>query len=175
MPFLVDVMCGGLVSYLRMCGYDTAYAGDRNLEADDDLLAVARGEDRTILTRDVALAARVEDADAILLESREVEAQLAELEEAGVRLELADEPTRCGRCNGPLERVSETPDSTPEYAPDPDEEPLWQCRDCEQWFWTGSHWDRVRETLARVGSRAGDANGNGALETAGDADETDRQ
>ncbi|WP_276254341.1 Mut7-C RNAse domain-containing protein [Halomontanus rarus] len=185
MPFLVDVMCGGLVSYLRMCGYDTAYAGDRNLEVDDDLLAVARSERRTILTRDVALAARAEDADtggnagadvdAILLESLAVEDQLVELEEAGVRLELADEPTRCGRCNGRLERVTETPDSTPEYAPDPGEERVWWCRDCGQWFWTGSHWDRVRETLARVGSRTGGANGTGALETGAGADETDGQ
>ncbi|ELZ08255.1 hypothetical protein C479_12988 [Halovivax asiaticus JCM 14624] len=27
MRLLVDVMCGRLVPYLRMCGYDTIYAG----------------------------------------------------------------------------------------------------------------------------------------------------
>ncbi|MCU4973091.1 Mut7-C RNAse domain-containing protein [Halobacteria archaeon AArc-m2/3/4] len=172
MPFLVDVMCGGLVSYLRMCGYDTAYAGDRDLEADDEVLVAARSEERTIVTRDVDLAARAESA--ILLESRETEAQLAELETAGVALELADEPSRCGRCNGRLERVTDTPASIPEYAPDPDEERIWQCGDCDQWFWTGSHWDRVRETLARVRGRDEDAAGKDRG-TDADADEPDRQ
>jgi len=34
-----------------MCNHDTAYAGDRGLEADDALLAVARDEERTVVTR----------------------------------------------------------------------------------------------------------------------------
>lgn len=147
MRLLLDVMCGGLVAYLRMCNYDTAYAGDRGLEADDDLLALARDEDRTLLTRDVALANRADDS--IPLESRDVEAQLAELAEAGLELTLADEPAFCGRCNGSLERVEPTA-ATPEYAPDPAEFGVWLCRDCGQHFWCGSHWDRVAETLARV-------------------------
>lgn len=154
MRLLVDLMCGGLVSYLRMCGHDTAYAGDRDLEADANLVRAAEGEDRTVVTRDVALAGRA--GDAILLESRDVEAQLAELAAAGVALALADEPDRCGRCNGPLERL-EGAASTPEYAPDPAAVSVWRCRDCEQCFWKGSHWDQVRETLSSVRpSPAGD-------------------
>ncbi|MDS0477720.1 Mut7-C RNAse domain-containing protein [Natrinema sp. 1APR25-10V2] len=147
MRLLVDVMCGGIVSYLRMCNHDTVYAGDRGLEADDDALAVARDEDRTIVTRDGPLASRADES--ILLESREVEDQLAELTAAGVDLTLADEPAFCGRCNGPLERVDPTA-STPDYAPDPAEFETWVCRDCGQHFWRGSHWERVAETLARV-------------------------
>ena len=147
MRVLVDVMCGGIVSYLRMCNHDTVYAGDRGLEADDDLLAAARADDRTVVTRDVALANRADDA--ICLESREVEAQLSELVAAGVDLTLADEPEFCGRCNGPLERVDSTA-ATPEYAPDPSDIAVWTCRDCGQHFWRGSHWDRVAATLARI-------------------------
>lgn len=141
-------MCGRLVPYLRMCGHDTAYAGDRDLEADEDLLAVATAEDRTVISRDVALANRA--AESIRVESPDVTDQLAELAAAGVDLELAAEPTRCGRCNGPLTPVDRTA-STPEYAPDPAAESTWRCRDCGQYFWRGSHWDRVRETLARLG------------------------
>lgn len=152
MRLLLDVMCGGLVAYLRMCNYDTAYAGDRGLEADDDLLAVASEEGRTLVTRDVALATRA--ADAVLLESREVEGQLAELADAGFDLALADEPAFCGRCNGSLERVGRSA-STPEYAPDPGDVDVWRCRACGQHFWRGSHWDRVAETLAEI-SRAGE-------------------
>ncbi len=147
MRFLVDVMCGGVVSYLRMCNHDTVYADDRGLEADDDLLAAARDDDRTIVTRDVTLATRADDS--ILLESRDVEVQLSELAEAGVDLSLADEPAFCGRCNSPLERVDATA-SMPEYVPDSIESDVWVCRDCGQYFWRGSHWDRVAETLSRI-------------------------
>ncbi|WP_255168148.1 Mut7-C RNAse domain-containing protein [Natrononativus amylolyticus] len=147
--FLLDVMCGGLVAYLRMCGYDTAYAGERGLEADDDLLAVARAEERVVVTRDVELAGRLPEERSILLAAREVEDQLAELSGAGVSLELPDEPTRCGRCNGRLERV-EPEERTPEYAPDPSGTGVWRCLECGQLFWKGSHWERVRETLSRT-------------------------
>ncbi|WP_222918579.1 Mut7-C RNAse domain-containing protein [Natrinema sp. SYSU A 869] len=153
MRILLDVMCGGLVSYLRMCNYDTAYAGDRGLEADDDLLAVARGEDRTVVTRDVDLASRADES--ILLESRDVEEQLAALDVAGLDLTLADDPGFCGRCNGLLEPVEPTA-STPEYAPNPSTLEIWACRDCGQYFWRGSHWDRVAKTLSEIRESAGE-------------------
>ncbi|TYL39250.1 hypothetical protein CV102_08170 [Natronococcus pandeyae] len=156
MRLLLDVMCGGLVAYLRMCGYDTVYAGDRDLETDDELLAVARDDGRTIVTRDVQLASRAEAS--ILLESRDVEDQLAELSAAGLELSLEDEPAFCGRCNGSLESVESTA-STPEYAPDSAETAVWRCRDCGQHFWRGSHWNRVERTLSGLestGESAGD-------------------
>ena len=162
MRLLLDVMCGGLVSYLRMCNHDTVYAGDRGLEADDDLLALARDEERTLVTRDVALSNRADESPgSILLESRDVEAQLAELAAAGVDLTLADEPRFCGRCNGPLERVDRTA-STPEYAPDPASEAVRRCRACGQHFWRGSHWDRVAETLSGIDSAPLDGAGDSA-------------
>jgi hypothetical protein len=27
---------------------------------------------------------------------------------------------------------------------------LWQCVECDQYFWKGSHWDRVQETIATI-------------------------
>ncbi|PSQ40099.1 hypothetical protein BRD13_00720 [Halobacteriales archaeon SW_5_70_135] len=56
MRLLLDAMCGGLRAPLRMCGHDTAYALDRDVEADDRLLALAREEERTLITRDRELA-----------------------------------------------------------------------------------------------------------------------
>ncbi|MFP9192012.1 DUF5615 family PIN-like protein [Natronosalvus vescus] len=145
MKLLIDVMCGGLVAHCRMCGHDTLYAGDRDLEHDDDVLEAATREGRTVVTRDVELARRADDS--ILLESRDVSDQLRTLYEAGVDLTLPSEPWRCGRCNGELEAVS-VGFTTPSYAPDTSERPVWQCRTCDQHFWKGSHWDRVRRTLA---------------------------
>jgi len=144
MRILLDTMCGGLRSYLRMCGHDAAYALDRDVEDDDRLLSWADEEDRTLVTRDRHLAGRADRS--ILLESKPVEDQLRELLAAGVELTLADPRARCGRCNGPLERVEDWP--TPDYAPDPGEVEVWRCTGCGQHFWRGSHWDDVRETLA---------------------------
>jgi hypothetical protein len=152
---LLDAMVGALATYLRICGYDAAYALDEGVEADDAVLELAVEQDRTLLTRDAALADRAPGS--VLLESRAVEGQLRELAAAGFELEPADEPSRCGRCNAPLDRVS-AGDSTPEYAPEPGSEsgpesegqPIWRCRDCGQCFWRGSHWDDVARTLAGI-------------------------
>jgi hypothetical protein len=146
-PFLLDVMLGTLASYLRMCGYDAVYALDRGIEADDRLLELARAEGRTLLTRDVDLAGRADRS--LLLTEREPIDQLRELAAAGVRLGLDERPSRCGRCNATVEPVPDGAE-TPEYAPDPAETPQWRCTACGQVFWKGSHWDRVRETLAGI-------------------------
>ena len=143
MRFLLDVMCGRLATYLRMCGYDAAYALDRGVEADDEVLALARDEDRILVTRDEGLAARREGS--ILLGSLDIEGQLRELGERGIELSLG-EPARCSRCNAPVERVPEGA-SVPEYAPSPVEEAVWRCSGCGQHYWRGSHWDDVAARL----------------------------
>ncbi|WP_276271342.1 Mut7-C RNAse domain-containing protein [Haloarcula litorea] len=144
-PLLLDTMLGKLATYLRMCGYDAAYAMDRGAESDEDLLALSNTEGRRLVTRDERLARTAEDA--VLLTEREVEDQLRELAAAGFPLTLAEEPSRCGTCNAPVERVDRT-EPTPDYAPDPAEETVWRCRDCGQHFWRGSHWDDVADTVA---------------------------
>jgi hypothetical protein len=146
-PLVLDAMLGRLATYLRMCGYDTAYALDRDAEADEDLLALAHTEARRLVTRDESLAAAAPDA--VLLTERDIEGQLRELAAAGFDLELTEEPTHCGTCNGRLEVVDRT-EPTPDYAPDPGDERVWRCRDCGQHFWKGSHWDDVAATLAEL-------------------------
>lgn len=163
-------MLGTLTRYLRMCGFDAAYALDRDVESDDALLSICRDEGRTLITRDRQLAARADakrsdraDAerpdcaeaerpdragDVHLLTERDVLDQLRELDAAGFELSVADPPVRCGRCNGLLERDPAGADR-PEYVPD-DEQPVWRCRDCGQRFWKGSHWDDVRDRLDRL-------------------------
>jgi len=101
-PLLLDVMLGKLATYLRMCGYDAAYALDRGIEADPAILELAEAEDRLLVTRDVELARR---ADGLLLETKDVTDQLRELADAGFVLQLS-EPRRCATCNGQLEPVA---------------------------------------------------------------------
>ncbi len=151
MRLLVDQMCGGVVSYLRMCGHDVRYALDDGLETDAAIERAAACEGRTVVTRDRHLAATAEQS--ILLEATDTAEQLRELASAGLSLALSDRPARCGRCNGRLDRVPAEA-STPAYAPDPDETPVFRCRDCGQHFWKGSHWERVARTLERARNAA---------------------
>jgi uncharacterized protein with PIN domain len=155
--FLCDAMLGKLARYLRMCGHDAAYALDRGVEADDDVRELARRENRRLLTRDVALAARTEGA--IALSVRDIEEQLRELDAAGVTLSLPETPSRCGRCNGPLEPVGDEAE-TPADVPDPSETSVWRCERCGGHFWKGSHWDDVRERLPEsTGAASGEGDG----------------
>ncbi len=112
---LVDVMCGTLATYLRICGYDAAYALEEGMEDDDRIAARATAEDRLLVTRDRELAARADDS--LLLTERDVLDQLREVADAGHPVSVAAEPTRCGSCNGPLERVDGEADP-PSYVPD---------------------------------------------------------
>lgn len=153
---LLDAMCGGLRGFLRMCGHDAAYALERGVEEDEGVLAIAEAEDRTVVTRDERLAARADDA--ILLIEREPVDQLVELAAAGLDLRLDAEPSRCGRCNGRLERAAErgadnSSGARPEYVPDDIDDP-WRCESCGQYFWKGSHWERAERTLAEVRASA---------------------
>ena len=146
---LLDVMLGKLATYLRMCGYDAAYAldGDGTDPGDEELLARARREHRVLLTRDVSLA---EQADrSVLLAGRTPLDQLRELDAVGFDIELDERPTRCSVCNGVVEPLDDG-DTVPEYAPDPTAVALWRCRDCGQVFWRGSHWHDVESRLAEL-------------------------
>ena len=150
-PVLLDAMCGSLATYLRMCGYDAAYALDRGIEADDRLRSLAAAERRVLITRDRELAART--ADAVLLAERDVLDQLREVADAGYPVSLSPEPTRCGSCNGTVERMDAEENTSvdrPDYVPDPGPESpdrFWRCRECGQWFWKGGHWEAVAERL----------------------------
>jgi uncharacterized protein with PIN domain len=164
--FLLDAMLGKLATYLRMCGHDAAYVLERDVNeeskseskpesnseteadpSDDAIVAWSERSDRTLLTRDVGLAARVDDA--VLLSSRDVRDQLRTLYLAGYELTLEAPPSRCSTCNGDLRPV-EADESPPAYAPDPAETDCWRCQECGQVFWKGSHWDDVAATLADV-------------------------
>lgn len=139
-------MLGRLARYLRFFGHDTRY--QRGL-GDDEILARAARERRTILTRDRALAARA--ASAVLLRSTAIGDQIRELDRnvPGLSMELRFD--RCPLCNSGLE-----PWTPPTDRPFPDGVPrervdlglrVFACGPCGRQFWEGSHAERIRRDL----------------------------
>lgn len=153
--WLADEMVGRLARYLRFVGYDTAYA--RGL-SDPEVLAQAEREDRILLTRDRALAAR--SPRAILLTSPYLADQWKTLRERVPDLAETPQFERCTECNGRLERFVPTAGGArdPHVPWDRVERglTLYRCRDCGHLYWEGSHTAQLRARLrawATAGSR----------------------
>jgi len=140
-------MVGRLARYLRFVGCDTVYV--RGL-TDEAILELARTDDRVILTRDRALAARA--SRALLLESPSLSEQWRT-----VRAGYPDVPTevrfeRCTLCNGKLAPAPKLPvGEQPAGIPWDRVErglPLFRCGTCGHYYWEGSHVSEVRARIA---------------------------
>ncbi len=146
--YLADLMLMRLARWLRMAGQDVSNPPDG---ADDsDLIKIALAEERTLLTRDKVLAQRCENAGAacLLIRSSDLDDQLSELENAGVRLDL--NPERCTLCNGPLEEVGES-ETIDDLDRSEEGSTLWRCERCGKLYWQGSHWRGIKKRLERMG------------------------
>ncbi len=149
MKLLCDHMLGTLAKWLRFMGYDTAYPGPLD---DTALLALARQEDRVLLTRDKELASR--SPSAVRVRSDELEEQIREVASA-LDLKVVDPLSRCSICNAtlapvPLEAVK---DIVPEGVRSK-RHAFWQCPTCRRVYWQGSHWDKMVERLNRLPVRS---------------------
>lgn len=102
MTFVVDGMLGKLAKWLKILGFDTLFLPDE----DDWILAAARREGRTILSRDRELIRRAGRHPALLIESDRWPDQARQVL---ARFDLMGEArpfTRCLECNALLEPLS---------------------------------------------------------------------
>jgi uncharacterized protein with PIN domain len=145
--FWCDSGLGGLARWLRAAGYDALWHPE--LE-DGDLMKRAEGSGRTLLTTDSGLMERRLVRDRIvpalwlpptLTISQQLEMVIAEFH-LGLR-----EP-RCMACGGELRRVDK--EEVRERIP----RRTWKwldeyflCQRCDQLFWRGTHWGRIRGEL----------------------------
>ncbi len=141
--FLADAMLGKLVRWLRILGYDTVYSPQSQ---DCDLIESALLDDRTLLTRDVALhkAAIRRGVTSIFVNSTSIKGQLAELSPP-ISFSLSE--SRCPLCNGSLIAADRDDANIPRQSP-PSRGTLWRCTHCGKIYWNGRHWDTITETIA---------------------------
>jgi hypothetical protein len=136
MRFAADSMLGKLARWLRLSGYDVTYLSE-GLN-DREILDLAAGEGRILLTRDSQLHRSAEKRwiKAVLIESNHLVKQLRQLVRcAGVKLQEAPLFSRCPLCNGEIAQA---------------EEGLWRCAECGKVYWEGRHWENIRRTIEEV-------------------------
>jgi uncharacterized protein with PIN domain len=142
--FIVDLMYGKLARYLRILGYDTRYP--RYL-TDNDIIDLARKEERTILTADKQLYKKAVQTSvpAIYLEEKPIQHLLNRLYCLGlIRLEIDLRKTRCPRCNHPLTIISEPPLRVHEQKHGMI---YFICKNCGSIYWIGRHWDNIKKVI----------------------------
>ncbi len=143
-------MCGGLARWLRLIGYDTFY---REGVADQELIDIARTQNRVVITSDGKLLERR------LFTTGRLQAVdlprglklLEQVEYVARALHLTVGTARCTRCNGELVPVSraEVGDEVPARSL------IWakkffRCADCGHVFWEGTHWRHIAAVRERI-------------------------
>jgi len=146
--FIADAHLGALARFLRMAGFDTLYENDYR---DEELVAIAVREGRTVLTRDRELLKRREVERGCYLHAIRPAAQLREVFERYALAALARPFTLCLHCNLPLRAVpkEEVLARLPESVRAQHTE-FTTCAACAGVFWKGSHHKRMEAMLDGV-------------------------
>ncbi|MDI6802012.1 MAG: Mut7-C RNAse domain-containing protein [Thermodesulfovibrionales bacterium] len=136
--FIADAMLGKLSKWLRILGFDTLYFKALN---DNELVKIAKQQQRILLTRDTLLV-KIKRIDGyILINSNDTFEQLRE-----VLLWIKDSDAiatghpRCVECNGELDIADSEliRDDVPEHV-FLNSKSFFRCRDCGKVYWEGSH------------------------------------
>ncbi len=148
MNFVLDGMLGKLARWLRMMGHDVNYS---NSFRDDELLLVAKNENRILLTRDFALFQQAvsKNIETFYVEGNTEIERLSEIARRfGIPLEIDLEKSRCPKCDNLLSPVDKS-----KVAEKVEKNTLlyyhefWICPNCGSVYWQGAHWTKIRATL----------------------------
>ena len=147
---IADAMLGALARWLRILGLDVTY--DPALD-DPELVERAFAEGRVILTRDRRLTERRKARNHLLIRSDVVEEQVRQvLEELGIRPDPERLLGRCLRCNAATEPIpaEDARAIVPPWVARTQEE-YRACPVCGRIYWSGTHAERMRKRLERMG------------------------
>jgi uncharacterized protein len=149
--FLADAMLGKLTRWLRMLGQDVRYS----VEFDDsELLALAKKEERILLTKDFELYKRAigRGLNAYYVEGKAESDLLAEVAKRyNLQLTVDMDKSHCPICNtklaaAPKEQLKdELEKNTFAYY-----DKFWKCPNCRQIYWQGAHWNQINSTLSQA-------------------------
>lgn len=152
--FVADVHLGTLARHLRLLGFDTTW--ERDLD-DEEIIDIALGEQRIILTRDRGILKNGRVTHGYWLRSTD---PLKQLDEVVCAIDLARGTrayTRCMECNGklyPVERPA-VAHSVPlqVFLVHRD---FRRCERCHRVYWKGSHFRQLDRIVERARNTADD-------------------
>ena len=150
MKILCDQMLGTLAKWLRILGFDTFYA---NAEmSDEDLLNIAKGENRTIFTRDkeLIMKGKKKNLNVISIETTDLDLQLNQALKH-VNIDEKSILSRCTLCNTVLDTVEKNKiqGKVPSKVFENNEK-FWFCSKCNKFYWMGSHYNEMINKIDKI-------------------------
>jgi len=146
--FVADAMLGKLSRYLRIMGYDTFYQSSYS----DQRLSELVKEGRILLTRNHTTAKQY--LNSVIIDHDHVKDQLKGVDRS-LRLtrDRRDWFSRCIVCNSPLSKadVESTRRNVPDFIFLKHHERIVYCPICKQFYWPGTHRERMVEKLTDWG------------------------
>lgn len=137
MKFIVDCMLGKLSKWLKILGFDTLFFSKIG---DDELLSIARREERILLTRDTGLIQNAKDIETLFLKSEDWPDQVRQVLQHFDLQDKIHPHSRCIECNEALKGLSKRDAKNLvssfvfEHA-----DSFALCPGCGKVFWRGSH------------------------------------
>jgi len=150
MKILCDQMLGTLAKWLRILGFDTFYSNTDM--SDEDLLNIAKGENRTIFTRDKELIIRGKNKNLnfMAIETTDLDLQLNQVLKH-VNIDEKSILSRCTLCNTVLNVVekSQVQGKVPIKVFENNER-FWFCSRCNKFYWMGSHYNEMISRIDKI-------------------------
>jgi len=142
--FVADVMVGKLARWLRVLGLDVVYS---NAFTDDEIIRIAKSENRIILTRDTRLLSRLIGSPYVFIESDHYKEQVQQVVRT-FDLKEFRVFSRCLECNTLLQDVDREAvfEKIPPYVY-LTQERFAICPTCDRVYWHGTHADEMLKRL----------------------------
>ena len=134
-------MLGKLAKKLRLLGYDTFYTSN---VADDEIIIMAKGQERILLTKDSLLAKLAEgnSIKTVKISEDDELSQFRQIKEkvSFGRFSIEGKISRCSICNGKLSQINSEKviGKVPEGVINNFKE-FWKCSECKKIYWEGTH------------------------------------
>jgi len=151
MKFIADIMVGKLARYLRMAGNDVLY---NNNISDDEILEIAKREERIVLTRDSLMLLRKpfknNSIKSIFIREDRIIKQLKQIKN-DLGTPLRPNLLRCVECNTELLEIQKEnlKDKVPPYVYKTQKDFL-RCPKCDKYYWRGTHYDNIINTFKLI-------------------------
>ena len=147
--FLTDPSLGRLSKWLRILGFDTVYFSSPL--AEELFFEKAKSENRLILTRSEKIISQLKERDYCFITDNHIDGQLKELIGKGIISQPDNFFSRCMECNKVLSKIDRDAvyGKVPDYVHET-QHSFRQCPDCKKFFWTGTHYKRMREKIERL-------------------------